>query len=146
MHSITTAALSGVLSLPTLSYTARYSVEMLAVYPSMDALHRSNSFHAVNSKTALTREPSAEDLDAAHQLVSSARGERASSYSTLESEKRHEVVSRIPDDARSQASTNTNTTSDHPATSAEDQQPNPIPSTEVDTANVGGQVCRYVLP
>jgi hypothetical protein len=47
---------------------------MLAVRSAMDAL-RSSGSHG-SDRQSLLREPSAEDLDAAHQLVSSARGER----------------------------------------------------------------------
>lgn len=46
---------------------------MLALYPQM-ATHSHTPFSTVRSD--LLRQPSAEDLDAAHQLVSSARGER----------------------------------------------------------------------
>jgi hypothetical protein len=49
---------------------------MLAVQPMMDALRRSNSNRS--DHPSILRQPSAEDLDAAHQLVSSARGERLS--------------------------------------------------------------------
>lgn len=49
---------------------------MLAVQTAMDALRRSTS-HTSDHPNIL-RQPSAEDLDAAHQLVSSARGERIS--------------------------------------------------------------------
>lgn len=44
---------------------------MLAIQSAMDPLRHSSS-----EQRSLLREPSAEDLDAAHQLVSSARGER----------------------------------------------------------------------
>jgi hypothetical protein len=44
---------------------------MLAVQTAMDPLR-----HSKSEQRSLLREPSAEDLDAAHQLVSSARGER----------------------------------------------------------------------
>lgn len=47
---------------------------MLAVQSAMDALRGSGSHGS--DRHILLREPSAEDLDAAHQLVSSARGER----------------------------------------------------------------------
>jgi len=53
-------------------------VVMLAVYPPMDSLQRTSSFGSTGS--VLMRHPSAEDLDAAHQLVSSARGERSMGY------------------------------------------------------------------
>jgi hypothetical protein len=51
---------------------------MLAVHSAMDALQRSASFGP--ERDGLMRQPSAEDLDAAHQLVSSARGERHGSH------------------------------------------------------------------
>lgn len=51
---------------------------MLAVRGAMDALQHSTSFSG--QKDSLLRQPSAEDLDAAHQLVSSARGERHGSH------------------------------------------------------------------
>lgn len=49
---------------------------MLAVHSAMDALRRSTSHKS--DQPSILRQPSAEDLDAAHQLVSSARGERVS--------------------------------------------------------------------
>lgn len=55
---------------------------MLAVRSPMDALQRSTSLGG--QKDSLLRQPSAEDLDAAHQLVSSARGERHGSHVTHE--------------------------------------------------------------
>ncbi len=53
---------------------------MLAVRSAMDALHHSNSFSS--ERDSLMRQPSAEDLDAAHQLVSSALGERHVSHTS----------------------------------------------------------------
>jgi len=53
---------------------------MLAVHGVMDALHRSASFGS--ERESLMRQPSAEDLDAAHNLVASARGERHGSHIT----------------------------------------------------------------
>ncbi|KIX08298.1 uncharacterized protein Z518_02954 [Rhinocladiella mackenziei CBS 650.93] len=55
---------------------------MLAVRGAMDALQRSASFGS--NRESLMRQPSAEDLDAAHQLVSSARGERPKPHITHE--------------------------------------------------------------
>lgn len=49
---------------------------MLAVHSAMDALRRSTSHNS--DQPSILRQPSAEDLDAARQLVSSARGERIS--------------------------------------------------------------------
>src|ERR1700755_1245720 len=54
---------------------------MLAVQSAMDALRRPGSHGS--DRHILLREPSAEDLDAAHQLVSSARGERKNPPSSL---------------------------------------------------------------
>ncbi|KAK5060020.1 hypothetical protein LTR84_009904 [Exophiala bonariae] len=62
---------------------------MLAVRGTMDALQRSTSF--AGQKESLLRQPSAEDLDAAHQLVSSARGERHGSHSVT-----HETLTSEP--------------------------------------------------
>lgn len=47
---------------------------MLAVYPPMASHPPSRIYHANGPN--LLRQPSAEDIDAAHQLISSARGER----------------------------------------------------------------------
>lgn len=55
---------------------------MLAVRSAMDALRRSTSHNS--DHPSILRQPSAEDLDAAHQLVSSARGERISPPRTNE--------------------------------------------------------------
>jgi hypothetical protein len=54
---------------------------MLAVRSAMDALQHSTSLGP--ERESLMRQPSAEDLDAARQLVSSARGERHGSQSHL---------------------------------------------------------------
>lgn len=56
---------------------------MLAVYPQM-ASHPHSQFST--SRSDLLRQPSAEDLDAAHQLVSSARGERTGITNAQESQ------------------------------------------------------------
>src|SRR5882757_8701941 len=56
---------------------------MLAVQGPMDALQRSTSFGT--ERESLMRQPSSEELDAAHQLVSSARGERHGSHITHDS-------------------------------------------------------------
>ncbi|OCT44982.1 GATA factor SREP [Cladophialophora carrionii] len=53
---------------------------MLAVRSAMDPLHHSSSLGS--EQDSLMRQPSAEDLDAAHQLVSSALGERHVSHAT----------------------------------------------------------------
>ncbi|KIW33734.1 uncharacterized protein PV07_00560 [Cladophialophora immunda] len=55
---------------------------MLAVRGAMDPLRRRPSFRS--ERQSLMRQPSAEDLDAAHQLVSSALGERHGSHLTHE--------------------------------------------------------------
>lgn len=54
---------------------------MLAIRAGMDPLRPSHAF--ASDTPDLLRQPSAEDLDAAHQLVSSARG-RNSEYSSHE--------------------------------------------------------------
>ena len=51
---------------------------MLAVQRGMDILRKATSYQESNHN--IMRQPSAEDLDAAHQLVSSARGERNGAY------------------------------------------------------------------
>ncbi|KIW64313.1 hypothetical protein PV04_09257 [Phialophora macrospora] len=53
---------------------------MLAVRSAMDPLHHSSSLSS--ERDNLMRQPSAEDLDAAHQLVSSALGERHVSHAS----------------------------------------------------------------
>ena len=57
---------------------------MLAVQSAMDALRHAGTNGS--DRQSLLREPSAEDLDAAHQLVSSARGERKNPPSAPESQ------------------------------------------------------------
>lgn len=68
---------------------------MLAVRGAMDALQRSASFSS--QRDSLMRQPSAEDLDAAHQLVSSARGERHGSQQHLAHDNHFRPVSPGPD-------------------------------------------------
>ena len=58
---------------------------MLAVQRSMDMLHKATSYQ--DSDHSIMRQPSAEDLDAAHQLVSSARGERNGVYVPVDAER-----------------------------------------------------------
>ncbi len=57
---------------------------MLAIQSAMDTLRHAGP-HGSSERHNLLREPSAEDLDAAHQLVSSARGERKNPPSVTES-------------------------------------------------------------
>jgi hypothetical protein len=68
---------------------------MLAVQSAMDALRRSTSHNS--DQPSILRQPSAEDLDAAHQLVSSARGERISPPRTNEGQ---QAISPIPPHAQ----------------------------------------------
>lgn len=100
---------------------------MLAVRSAMDALHRSTSFGS--DREILIRQPSAEDLDAAHQLVSSARGERHGSRITPANEPATDNahmsrVSPIPE------------TTDAPRSSSE-------VSEQREDATGLAQVCRY---
>ena len=106
---------------------------MLAVYPGMDALQRANSFNSINSRVELMRQPSAEDLDAAHQLVSSARGERSGNFAMSEGISRHDEPRQQPSSA---AATET------PRESVE--KPVSGNNTSVAEEPQGGQICRYV--
>lgn len=51
---------------------------MLAIHPHMASHPHSQAFSSQGP--SLLRQPSAEDIDAAHQLVSSARGERTGTF------------------------------------------------------------------
>ncbi|ETN42128.1 uncharacterized protein HMPREF1541_04069 [Cyphellophora europaea CBS 101466] len=66
---------------------------MLAVQSAMDALRRSAT-HA-SGQPSILRQPSAEDLDAAHQLVSSARGGRISPSRPNEGHGDHDSASSV---------------------------------------------------
>ena len=99
---------------------------MLAVQRAMDALQRSASISS--DQRSVIREPSAEDLDAAHQLVSSARGERAMRPASQETQ-------------RSEVSEQTSAAPPHVSNRSGDQR---IPS-EVSKGSGGvffNQVCR----
>lgn len=104
---------------------------MLAVHSAMDALRRSTSYSSDHPD--MLRQPSAEDLDAAHQLVSSARGERISPPRTNET---------------NGTSTSPSVYGIAPSASqppAEDQQQDVLSeSTERDAAGGFNQICRYV--
>lgn len=105
---------------------------MLAVRRAMDALNHSATL--ASERESLMRQPSAEDLDAAHQLVSSALGERHGSHLTHDGH-----------------------ISDTATETSHQSQPSPKPdgadgthqSSELieqrDDGNGLGQVCRYVI-
>jgi len=104
---------------------------MLAVRSAMDALQHSTTFSG--QKDSPLRQPSAEDLDAAHQLVSSARGERHGSHvvhETLSGEATSDqsYLRRVSPD---QDATNVAATSGEASEQAED-------------SSGLGQMCRYV--
>lgn len=107
---------------------------MLAVYSAMDALPRSSSFNAINGGSNLIRHPSAEDLDAAHQLVSSARGERPNSHSRPEG---HQSVDDLYHKQPSPAAV-----TDPASESAEGQSPSASTIVTDVTDSLGGQVCK----
>lgn len=100
---------------------------MLAVQPTMDALRRSS--HGTD-RHSLLREPSAEDLDAARQLVSSARGE----------------MIRTPSVHDGQVSDTSEISGGQSVRDAEpaNQQRAASEATERSTSSNFGQVCRYV--
>ena len=101
---------------------------MLAVHQAMDALARSS--HS-SERHSLLREPSAEDLDAAHQLVSSARGERMIPHLISNG-----GVHGVPEAG-----------ADQPVVISESSEPERAASevTERDVSGGFGQVCRYVF-
>ena len=100
---------------------------MLAVQSAMDALRHSGS-HGTG-RHSLLREPSAEDLDAAHQLVSSARGERKNPPPVPETQ---------PRSSRDLSIRNL-------ADNAVDSKPERVTSESQDREVIGSfsQVCRY---
>ena len=100
---------------------------MLAVHPAMDALRRSP--HG-SDRHLLLREPSAEDLDAAHQLVSSARGERMNSHQTHDGQ-----VSETLETSSHQSTLNTQSSDSQRAVNE---------AVERETPGNFSQVCRYV--
>ena len=74
---------------------------MLAVQSAMDALRRSTSHNS--DHPSILRQPSAEDIYAAHQLVSSARGERISPPRTNEGQ--HAISAAAPNAPASRTDT-----------------------------------------
>ena len=104
---------------------------MLAVRGAMDALQRSTSFNS--QRESLMRQPSAEDLDAAHQLVSSARGGRHASHVTQDSR-----MSDAPSDQGNHRQVNPRPDmTDAPQTASE-------VSEQTEDSSGLGQICRYV--
>lgn len=99
---------------------------MLAVHQPMDALQRSTSFG--QDAPSLLRQPSAEDLDAAHQLVSSARGERSVVATPPVSQGGDFAAINRPPPSPLTAMSTGDRTSQEPA----------------DEPQTFGQVCRYV--
>lgn len=103
---------------------------MLALQASMDSLRTAHAF--TSDSPDLLRQPSAEDLDAAHQLVSSARG-RNGDYggherrpSTLSNGQAPRIDTEIGDDAARQQEQTRNSTG------------------EEDAVNLN-QICRYAM-
>lgn len=99
---------------------------MLVTYPLMDVLRHSSSFSSVGA--GLMRQPSADDLDAAQQLVESARGDRQGTHAASaqndppyreQDSNTTPSIGRVPENGQSDAST-------------------------MDESNGLGQVCRYV--
>lgn len=105
---------------------------MLAVRGVMDALRRSTSFGTESG--SLMRQPSAEDLDAAHQLVSSARGERHVSHITHDDHV-SEAATERPHQSRP---------SPIPEASDVTRSPSELAEQREDVSDLG-QVCRYVF-
>jgi hypothetical protein len=102
---------------------------MLKVAPVIDALRRSTSYSSDHPD--MLRQPSAEDLDAAHQLVSSARGERISPPRTSESS----LVQAAP-------ATTSVEQSEPQADTEVQQQDGDSESIERDPAGGFNQICR----
>jgi GATA-binding protein, other eukaryote len=103
---------------------------MLAVRSAMDPLNSSTSFGS--ERESLMRQPSAEDLDAAHQLVSSALGERH--------------VSHVSHDSHVNAATE-NPSVDQVSPRPEASEPQRSSSEAIEQredASGLSQVCRYV--
>lgn len=97
---------------------------MLAVYPRMASRSPSRPFPANGAN--LLRQPSAEDIDAAHQLISSARGERMGTQLTRDTHR-------------------TNTPTEHPSPSTATFSEEGVEQASaqiVDEAQQLGQVCR----
>ena len=102
---------------------------MLAVRSAMDAMRHAGP-QGSSERHILLREPSAEDLDAAHQLVSSARAERKNPLSVVDS---HASDPRDVS-SRQQATSTPGTDPDRAMSESQDR----------DVAGSFSQVCRYV--
>ena len=99
---------------------------MLATYPLMDVLRDSSSFSSAGA--GLMRHPSADDLDAAQQLVESARGDRQVPHAIYTQHDQHYIE---PDSSTSPSI-------------GQPPENGPSDSSIVDESNGLGQVCRYV--
>jgi hypothetical protein len=114
-------------SILTLSESLRRILAgMLVNYPLMVVQRRSNSFSSAGA--GIMRQPSADDLDAAQQLVESARGDR---QGIIAAAAQHDQPYAEPD--------STKTPSISPA--AENGQ---VDAPMMEEANGLGQACRYV--
>jgi hypothetical protein len=96
----------------------------------MDVLRHPTSFTSDGNN--LMRQPSAEDLDAAHQLVSSARGERSGSFTVVDGQ-----ASDLPDEQMPGASRGSGNGGD-------ESREGPAGEASVETSSGLSQVCRYV--
>ena len=106
---------------------------MLALQTRMEPLRASHTF--TSDAPDLLRQPSAEDLDAAHQLVSSARG-RNGDYSGHE--RRHSTLSNdMPPRVEAE--------SEEEVGRQQGQARDSVRGAQDDTVNLG-QICRYVHP
>lgn len=105
---------------------------MLAVRSPMDAFQKSTPFGG--ERENLMRQPSAEDLDAAHQLVSSARGERHGSNITHDGHNSDPP----PDQTHLRVSPRSDV--------AHSPQPMSDHADQVEDTSGLGQICRYVRP
>lgn len=99
---------------------------MLITYPLMDVLRHSSSFSSAGA--VLMRQPSADDLDAAQQLIESARGDR---QGTIAAATQRDQPYAEPDSTRSPS---VSLAPEH------DQFDAPM----IEEPNSLGQVCRYV--
>lgn len=104
----------------------------MAVRGVMDAFQRSSSFGGEGE--SLLRQPSAEDLDAAHQLVSSARGERHGSNIPLENHATDSTTDQNPLPV-----------SPRPTDAAQSPRPASEQFDQTEDSSGLGQICRYVL-
>ena len=101
---------------------------MLVTYPRMNVLRNSSSFSPAGA--GLMRQPSADDLDAAQQLVESARGDRQNNHAA-----NAQPDQPYPEPGSAKSPSNGRT----PERGHFDA---PI----ADEVNGLGQVCRYVCP